>query len=51
MPALIATKTAKAFFNLGANRVRQLSEATADGGKTWTVNYDLIYTRRGTTSP
>jgi hypothetical protein len=34
------------FFNQGENRVRQLSEATADGGKTWTVNYDFIYTRR-----
>ena len=39
------------FFNLGVNRVRQLSEATADGGKTWTVSYDLIYTRRPTASP
>ena len=39
------------FFNEGENRVRQLSEATADGGKTWTVNYDLIYMRRVTTSP
>jgi hypothetical protein len=34
------------FFNEGKDRVRQLSEATADGGKTWSVNYDLIYTRR-----
>lgn len=34
------------FFKLSADQVRQLSESTADEGKTWTVNYDLIYTRR-----
>jgi hypothetical protein len=33
------------FFNLGADRVRQFSERlNADG--TWSVNYDLMYTRR-----
>ncbi|MGE3889329.1 MAG: DUF1579 family protein [Vicinamibacterales bacterium] len=33
------------FFNLGAGRVRQFSERlNADG--TWSVNYDLLYTRR-----
>ena len=34
------------FFNLGPDRVRQLSERSADGGKTWQVNFDLQYTRR-----
>lgn len=38
------------FFNQGPDTVRQFSEATTDGGKTWTVNYDLIYTRRAGTS-
>jgi hypothetical protein len=33
-------------FNLGPDRVRQLSEASSDGGKTWRVTYDFIYTRR-----
>jgi hypothetical protein len=33
------------FFNLGGDRVRQFSERlNADG--TWSVNYDLLYTRR-----
>lgn len=36
------------FFNLGPNKVRQLSESSSDGGKTWSVTYDLIYTRKGT---
>lgn len=34
------------FFKLSPDQVRQLSESTADQGQTWTVNYDLIYTRR-----
>lgn len=34
------------FFRVGPDEVRQLSEQSADGGKTWTVNYDLIYKRR-----
>lgn len=34
------------FFRIDPNTVRQLSEVTADGGTTWQVNYDLIYTRR-----
>jgi hypothetical protein len=35
------------FYPLGADKVRQFSEAlNADG--TWSVNYDLIYTRRTT---
>jgi tetratricopeptide (TPR) repeat protein len=33
------------FYNLGADRVRQLSEGSADGGKTWTIEYDFTYKR------
>ena len=32
------------FFNLEPGRVRQLGEQTTDGGKTWTITYDFIYT-------
>ena len=38
------------FFNLGPDKVRQLSQGTRDGGKTWTVEYDLTYNRRSSTS-
>jgi hypothetical protein len=35
------------FFPLGEDKVRQLAESSSqDAGKTWTVTYDLIYTRR-----
>ena len=34
------------FFKRSDGSVRQFSERTGDGGKTWQVNYDLIYTRR-----
>lgn len=34
-------------FKLSADRVRQLSEVSTDEGKTWRVNYDFIYTRKG----
>ena len=36
------------FFPLGADKVRQFSESLNVDG-TWSVNYDLIYTRRGKT--
>jgi tetratricopeptide (TPR) repeat protein len=39
-------KTRLTFFKIAADTVRQFSESTRDDGKTWTVNYDLIYTRR-----
>ncbi len=29
-----------------AGTVRQLGEQSTDGGKTWTVSYDLLYTRK-----
>jgi len=32
-------------FTPSAQGVRQYSESTVDGGKTWRVNYDLFYTR------
>ena len=34
------------FVPLGPDTVRQLSEVSNDGGKTWSVNFDLRYTRR-----
>lgn len=34
------------FFNLGPDKVRQFSQATADDGKTWKVEYDLTYLRK-----
>ena len=39
------------FFNLGPDRarpdkVRQFSQTSADGGKTWSVEYDLTYNRK-----
>jgi len=33
------------FFNLGAGKVRQFSQGSVDGGKTWKVEYDLTYTK------
>jgi len=33
------------FYNLAPDRVRQLSEGSTDGGKTWTVEYDFTYQR------
>jgi hypothetical protein len=45
-------RTRLRFFKEGPDKVRQLSEQTLDGGKTWRVNYDLIYTRKpGTARP
>ena len=35
------------FFNVDANTVRQLSEQSDSDGKTWTINYDYKYVRRG----
>jgi hypothetical protein len=34
------------FFNLGSDRVRQLWEQSTDEGKTWTVAFDGLYTRK-----
>lgn len=34
------------FFHISADSVRQFSETSADGGKTWTTAYDLMYVRR-----
>jgi len=33
------------FFNLAPDKVRQFSQGSNDGGKTWHVEYDFIYTR------
>jgi tetratricopeptide (TPR) repeat protein len=34
------------FFNQGPGKVRQFSQITTDSGKTWTVEYDLTYSRK-----
>jgi uncharacterized protein (TIGR02246 family) len=39
------------FFHLGADSVRQFSEISNDGGKTWITSYDLMYVRRKGASP
>ena len=33
-------------FHISKDSVRQFSQSTADSGKTWTVNYDLMYVRK-----
>jgi len=35
------------FTPLPGHRVRQLSQGTADGGRTWTTEYDFIYVSQG----
>jgi tetratricopeptide (TPR) repeat protein len=44
--AAAPTRNRMTFFNQGPDQVRQLGEQSADGGKTWTVTYDLTYRRR-----
>jgi hypothetical protein len=39
------------FFSLSPDKVRQFSQGSTDGGKTWTVEYDFIYNRSGATHP
>jgi hypothetical protein len=39
------------FFNLGPDKVRQFSQGSTDGGKTWHVEYDLVYTRHPAQPP
>jgi hypothetical protein len=34
------------FFPLAPDQVRQFSEGSSDGGKTWFVEYDFLYTRK-----
>jgi hypothetical protein len=41
-----ANKIRMTFFNQGTNQVRQLGHTSADGGKTWTVSFDLTYVRK-----
>jgi hypothetical protein len=43
-PGLVKMKMT--FFNQGKDQVRQLGEQSSNGGKTYTVSYDLTYTRR-----
>ena len=39
-------KVRMTFFNQGPNQVRQLGHQSTDGGKTWTVTFDLTYLRK-----
>lgn len=39
-------RTRLTFFRIAADTVRQFSESSRDDGKTWTANYDLLYTRK-----
>ena len=45
-PSGPATRRHLQFFNLGPDTVRQFSQQSTDGGKTWTVEYDFTYHRR-----
>jgi tetratricopeptide (TPR) repeat protein len=38
------------FFNLAPGKVRQFSQGSNDGGKTWHVEYDLTYTKHPETN-
>jgi hypothetical protein len=40
------TKVRMTFFNQGPTQVRQLGHQSTDGGKTWTVTFDLTYVRK-----
>ena len=39
------------FFNISPDQVRQLSQQSTDGGKTWKVEYDLTYKRKAAANP
>jgi hypothetical protein len=41
-----SNKIRMTFFNQGPNQVRQLGHTSTDGGKTWTVSFDLTYVRK-----
>ncbi|HET7294681.1 MAG TPA: hypothetical protein VFM88_19825 [Vicinamibacteria bacterium] len=43
--ALRPTRLRMTFFDLSGT-VRQLGEQSTDGGKTWTVSYDLLYSKK-----
>ena len=41
-----ANKVRMIFFNQGPDQVRQLGHVSTDGGRTWTVSFDLTYLRK-----
>ena len=41
-----ANKLRMTFFKQGSDEVRQLGHISKDGGKTWTVSFDLTYVRK-----
>jgi hypothetical protein len=42
----VRLKSRMTFFNLGPEKVRQLAERSTDGGQTWTISVDYLYTRK-----
>lgn len=42
----LALKRHLQFIPMGADKVRQFSRGSTDGGKTWNVEYDFTYTRK-----
>lgn len=50
-PAGQPTQNHLSFFPLAPDHVRQLAESSTDGGKTWTVVYDLHYFRQEPETP
>ena len=41
-----SSKVRMTFFNQGPDQVRQLGHLSTDGGKTWTISFDLTYIRK-----
>jgi len=52
IPQLDGTKLRRhlQFYNQGPDKVRQFSQGSTDGGKTWHVEYDLTYLRKQSAS-
>jgi tetratricopeptide (TPR) repeat protein len=48
--ASVPARARMTFFDQGKDQVRQLGEQSTDGGRTWTVSYDLTYRRRAPSS-
>jgi hypothetical protein len=45
-PSGPALKRHLQFTKLGPDKVRQFSQGSTDGGKTWTPEYDFTYVRK-----
>jgi len=49
-PGSPLAKVKMTFFKQGPDQVRQLGEQSTDEGKTWSTTYDLVYSRRKTST-